>query len=85
MHDDSTALVRMANQIADFFRNKPEEEAVAAAASHINKFWDPRMRTKMIAHLAGGGGEDLNPIALKAAQRIRAPRAFAARDACARA
>jgi formate dehydrogenase subunit delta len=73
MHDD--ALVRMANQIADFFRNKPEADAVAGTASHINKFWDPRMRTKFIAHLAAGG-EGLNPIALKAGAQIRPPQAF---------
>jgi len=61
-------LVKMANQIADFFRLKPEEEAVAGAADHIVKFWDPRMRAKMAAYLAQGG-EGLNPLALKATQR----------------
>jgi formate dehydrogenase subunit delta len=65
-------LVKMANQIADFFRLKPEEEAVAGAADHIVKFWDPRMRSKMAAHLAAGG-EGLNPLALKAAQRACPP------------
>ena len=64
MHDDG--LVRMANQIADFFRLKPEDQAVAGAADHIKKFWDPRMKVKMAAHLAHGG-EGLNPLALKAA------------------
>ena len=67
-------LVKMANQIADFFRLKPEEEAVAGAADHIRKFWDPRMRAKMAAHLAHGG-EGLKPLALKAAQRACPPAA----------
>jgi formate dehydrogenase subunit delta len=67
-------LVKMANQIADFFRLKPEEEAIAGAADHIKKFWDPRMRTKMAAHLANGGA-GLNPLALKAAQRACPPAA----------
>nr|TFG52181.1 MAG: formate dehydrogenase [Hyphomicrobiales bacterium] len=61
-------LVKMANQIADFFRLKPEEEAVAGAADHIVKFWDPRMRKQMASHLANGG-EGLNPLALEAAKR----------------
>jgi formate dehydrogenase subunit delta len=65
-------LVKMANQIADFFRLKPEEQAVAGAADHIAKFWDPRMRAQMSAHLANGG-EGLSPLALKAAQRACPP------------
>ena len=40
-------LVRMANQIATFFRSYPEEEAVAGIQKHIKAFWTP----KMIAHL----------------------------------
>ena len=62
-------LVRMANQIADFFHIQPEQEAVTGTADHIKKFWDPRMRTMMAAHLAQGGA-GLNPIALKAAQLV---------------
>ncbi|XYD07276.1 formate dehydrogenase subunit delta [Methylobacterium sp. NMS12] len=40
-------LVRMANQIATFFRSYPEEEAVAGIQKHIKAFWTP----KMISHL----------------------------------
>jgi len=61
-------LVRMANQIADFFKVQPETEAVAGAADHIRKFWDPRMRTKMREHLKNGG-EGLSPLAREAAER----------------
>ena len=61
-------LVRMANQISDFFRLQPEGEAVAATADHIRRFWDPRMRAKMAEYLAHGGA-GLNPIAQKAAER----------------
>ena len=68
MHDQSESLVRMANQIADFFRNKPEDQAIAGTADHIRKFWDPRMRAKMAEHLAHGGN-GLKPIALAAAER----------------
>ena len=53
-------LVYMANQIGKFFANKGEEKAIAGIADHIVKFWDPRMRAAIFAHLrAGGDGLDL--------------------------
>lgn len=72
MTNSTDTLVRMANQIADFFHIQPEQEAVAGTADHIKKFWDPRMRTMMAAHLERGGA-GLNPIALKAAQLVCKP------------
>ena len=48
-------LVRMANQIADFFKAQPGDDAVAGASEHIRRFWDPRMRREIIAHLQKGG------------------------------
>ncbi len=69
MHDGNTHLVKMANDISNFFRLRPEEQAVAGTANHIKRFWDPRMRAKMTEHLAHGG-EGLNPIALKACQQV---------------
>ena len=36
-------LTMMANQIAQFFRSYPHDEAVAGIASHIEAFWTPRM------------------------------------------
>ncbi|HEV7257131.1 MAG TPA: formate dehydrogenase subunit delta [Bosea sp. (in: a-proteobacteria)] len=37
-------LARMANQIGDYFKAYPEQQAVAAIADHINQFWSKRMR-----------------------------------------
>jgi formate dehydrogenase subunit delta len=52
-------LVYMANQIGKFFASQGREQAVAGTADHIRKFWDPRMRTEIVAHLkAGGAGLD---------------------------
>jgi formate dehydrogenase subunit delta len=76
MHDNTTHLVKMANDISNFFRLRPEEQAVAGTANHIKRFWDPRMRAKMAEHLAHGG-EGLNPLALKAAKIACAPKADA--------
>jgi formate dehydrogenase subunit delta len=72
MHDNTTHLVKMANDISNFFRLRPEEQAVAGTANHIKRFWDPRMRAKMAEHLAHGG-DGLNPIALKAVQQVCVP------------
>jgi formate dehydrogenase subunit delta len=70
-------LVRMANQIADFFKIQPADKAVEGTADHIRKFWDPRMRAMMTQHLAHGGA-GLNPIALQAAQQVCKPASKAA-------
>jgi formate dehydrogenase subunit delta len=52
-------LVYMANQIGHFFRSQGEDKAVAGIADHIRKFWDPRMKAAIFAHLdAGGAGLD---------------------------
>jgi formate dehydrogenase subunit delta len=74
MNSDSETLVRMANQIADFFRIQPGEDAVAGTASHIRAFWDPRMRKKMTEHLAAGG-EGLSPLARAAVEKVCTPAA----------
>ncbi len=52
-------LIYMANQIGKFFASQGTEKAAAGTADHIKKFWDPRMRAQIIAHLkAGGAGLD---------------------------
>ena len=58
-------LVRMANQIADFFEAYPHEEAVAGVAGPIRDIWTYRMRDELSAHIATGG-EGLKPLAVEA-------------------
>ena len=55
-------LIYMANQIGTFFRSQGHDKAVPGIADHIRKFWDPRMRKQIIAHL-GEGGDGLEPLA----------------------
>jgi formate dehydrogenase subunit delta len=58
-HSTSAKLVYMANQIGAFFRSQGGDAAVKGTAEHIRKFWDPRMRAAILAHLdAGGSGLD---------------------------
>jgi formate dehydrogenase subunit delta len=44
-------LIYMANQIGKFFESQRPDKAVPGIAEHIRKFWDPRMRTAILAHL----------------------------------
>src|SRR5882757_8210659 len=54
-------LIYMANQIGWFFRSQGHDKAVPGIADHIKKFWDPRMRKAIFAHLhSGGAGLDPN-------------------------
>jgi formate dehydrogenase subunit delta len=48
-------LIYMANQIGKFFQSQGQGKAVPGIAEHIRKFWDPRMRAAILAHLDGGG------------------------------
>lgn len=59
-------LVRMANQITDFYNPYSKAEAIDGISKHIHLFWDPRMRNEMKAHI-DAGGDGLSPLFLEAA------------------
>jgi formate dehydrogenase subunit delta len=53
---DIERLVAMANDIATFFASEPDPDAAAEqVANHLRRFWEPRMREAIRAHLASGG------------------------------
>lgn len=58
-------MVRMANQIATFFKSQPKEDASARVAAHIKDYWEPRMREQLRAYVAQGG-KGLDDVVLKA-------------------
>lgn len=64
-------LIRMATQIADFFRSQPDQPPEIAVAGHINDFWTYRMRTDFLDLLRAGAAAD--PIVQAAAPHIRLP------------
>jgi len=64
-------LVRMANQISDFFRAYPADEAKRETANHIRNFWAPRMRLQIYAYVEKGG-EGLKPLARDAVASLAA-------------
>ena len=62
-------IVRMANQISDYFNAYSHDEAVRETATHLRNFWDPRMRAQLSDHLSAGG-KGLNEIAIDAARLL---------------
>lgn len=78
-HDPSAALVKMANDIADYFHSEQDRAlAVDGIVNHIRRFWEPRMRRKILAHYAERNGEGLNELACAAiAQLSEAERVIA--------
>ncbi len=69
MHIDY--LVRMANDIGAFFANEEDKNVAADSIyQHIHKFWDPRMRSRIIAHYHETGGTELEGPVRIAIQRL---------------
>lgn len=67
---DIQNLVRMANDIGNFFAAEPDRAiAVTGVVDHIRKFWDPRMRRAIISHSNNGGG-GLSDISRMAIERL---------------
>lgn len=65
-------LVKMANQISQFFETQPGAAAEVGIAEHIRKFWDPRMRAH-IATYVQAGGQGLREPALRAVALLSPP------------
>jgi formate dehydrogenase subunit delta len=68
---EGNKLVTMANQIAGFHRRRKLEEAATEVAAHLQRFWEPRMRRAIYAHLDGGGA-GLSDIARRAVELAKA-------------
>jgi formate dehydrogenase subunit delta len=64
---DAGNLVRMANRIGEFFVAMPDRgEALDGVATHIARYWEPRMRREILALLGTPAGADLSPIVAEA-------------------
>jgi formate dehydrogenase subunit delta len=65
-------LIKLANRIGSFFEAFPDRgEALEGIANHIQKFWEPRMRTALLDFLetrpdGQSGDAGLSDIALEA-------------------
>jgi len=72
---DIQNLIKMANQIGQFFETYPDHEAgVASVAEHINRFWEPRMRAALIEHAkVHESSSGLAPMVREAVLRLNPP------------
>lgn len=54
-------LVKMANQIGDFFESYPDQaQAQLDIAHHLNRFWTKDMRNQIAAHVKQNYGTGLH-------------------------
>jgi formate dehydrogenase subunit delta len=67
-------LIYMANQIAHFFAHEGADKAAASIADHLLKFWDPRMRTEIVAAVAQNRASGLDALALAAVRKLPRPK-----------
>ncbi len=63
-------LARMANQIGDFYAAMPAEEAAESVATHLKRFWTPKMIRELIAYTEAGHAA-LNPTAAHAVEALK--------------
>lgn len=62
-------LIRMANQIADFFQPYTEDETIEGIAGHIRSFWEPRMREGILAAM-NKDPDALKPVVVAALRKL---------------
>jgi formate dehydrogenase subunit delta len=68
---DIQNLIKMANQIGDFFGAWPDQDqARAEVAGHLRRFWDPRMRRQLCDHVRATGGTGLTKIVIAAVAEL---------------
>lgn len=71
-------LVKMANDIGRFFAAEPRRaDAVAGIASHMQRFWEPRMLRKIGAYVREGG-TGLDELPREAVLSLKLPEAAGA-------
>ena len=73
-------LIKMANQITDFWEGEAGHDvAVKEVATHLRRYWEPRMRAQMITYYHERQGSGLNDIAKAAvgvlAEQVAQPKA----------
>ncbi len=62
-------LIKMTNEIGDFFvgaDGKDQEAAARDVANHIKRYWEPRMRAQMLKYYEERGGAGLTELGKRA-------------------
>ncbi len=69
---DPLKLVKMTNEIAAFFASERDRAlALDGIAGHLRRFWEPRMRRRLLAWLDEQSGAGLSPLAREALETRR--------------
>jgi len=68
---NTETLIRMANQIANNFVAYPADVAKAKLATHLERFWEPRMLSDLFAYV-DKDGQGIQPIVREAALVLKA-------------
>lgn len=64
---DAANLIEMANRIGEFFASLPDrDEARDGIATHLCRYWAPRMRRQILAELDRGDAEALSALVREA-------------------
>ena len=65
-------LIKMANQISEFFQGVTDpKQAAADVATHLTRYWDPRMRKQIVAYYEERHGAGLTDTALGGIQILK--------------
>ena len=65
-------LVSMANQIGIFFESYQDQlEACDEIASHLQRYWAPRMRSQLLDHVDNNEGDGLRELVLSSIKTHR--------------
>ncbi|GIL35787.1 formate dehydrogenase subunit delta [Phycicoccus sp. DTK01] len=62
-------VVRLGHDLVRNFEALPPEKAAEELATHIKKFWEPRMRHELLARVRRGE-TDLHPLLVRAAEDL---------------
>ena len=62
-------VVRLGHDLVRNFEALPPEKAAVEIATHIRKFWEPRMRQDLIARVRWGD-TTLHPLLVRAAESL---------------
>ena len=69
---DIHRLIKMANEIGAFFEAEPDRAAaIEGVATHITRFWEPRMRRELLRWVDERNGEGLKELVLAAIKANR--------------
>ncbi|WP_036829348.1 formate dehydrogenase subunit delta [Phycicoccus jejuensis] len=69
MSGDVAPVVRLGHDLVRNFEALAPEKAAEELATHIKKFWEPRMRHELLARIRRGD-TDLHPLLVRAAEDL---------------